>query len=112
MIYWNCHDYLGLGPAAHSCIDGVRYAFGPDTDAFIAGAPWEVTGDCTWEDYVMLQLRLRTGLDLGLLRKKFSMEFSPAKLAFLEKCEKNGFLILEQDRVRLLPRHTGGRGKS
>ena len=104
MIYWNCHDYLGLGPAAHSCIDGVRYAFGPDTDAFIAGAPWEVTGDCTWEDYVMLQLRLRTGLDLGLLRKKFGMEFSPAKLAFLEKCEKNGFLILEQDRVRLLPR--------
>ena len=35
LIYWDCGDYLGLGPAAHSCMGGRRFYYPPDTAAFL-----------------------------------------------------------------------------
>ncbi len=35
LIYWDCGDYLGLGPAAHSCMGGKRFYYPADTDAFL-----------------------------------------------------------------------------
>lgn len=35
-IYWDCGDYLGLGPAAHSCMAGKRFATPAGTAAFLA----------------------------------------------------------------------------
>ena len=29
LIYWDCGDYLGLGPAAHSCMGGRRFYYPP-----------------------------------------------------------------------------------
>ncbi len=33
--YWHAEEYLGLGPAAHSYVDSVRYACARDLDGFI-----------------------------------------------------------------------------
>ena len=30
LIYWDCGDYLGLGPAAHSCMGGKRFCYAPE----------------------------------------------------------------------------------
>ena len=38
LIYWDCGDYLGLGPAAHSCMGGRRFYYPPDTAAFLNDA--------------------------------------------------------------------------
>ncbi len=35
LIYWDCGDYLGLGPAAHSCMGGRRFYYPADTEAFL-----------------------------------------------------------------------------
>lgn len=35
-IYWDCGDYLGLGPTAHSCMGGKRFATPAGTAAFLA----------------------------------------------------------------------------
>ena len=68
-IYWDCGDYLGLGPAAHSCMGGKRFATPAGTAAFLAApAVYEPQGECTAEDYIMLQLRLSRGLSLSALR--------------------------------------------
>ena len=32
--YWDCRDYLGLGPAAHSSLQGTRYSFPSDLRQF------------------------------------------------------------------------------
>jgi oxygen-independent coproporphyrinogen-3 oxidase len=32
--YWNCEQYIGIGPAAHSYYGGTRFAVKPDLEAF------------------------------------------------------------------------------
>lgn len=39
LIYWDCGDYLGIGPAAHSCMGGKRFYYPADTEAFLRTRP-------------------------------------------------------------------------
>lgn len=65
--YWDSRPYLGLGPAASSCLGGRRFSFSRDTAAFLAGVEPEeepagefpVGGE---EEYALLRLRLTEGL--------------------------------------------------
>ena len=66
--YWKCQEYIGIGPAAHSCFDGKRFAVPKDIEQFIKSdvQPIEITDDspCGFEEYSMLRLRLKEGLML------------------------------------------------
>ncbi len=75
LIYWDCGDYLGLGPAAHSCMGGRRFCTA-DTEAFLhdTAAP-VLDGGCGAEDYLILQLRLRKGLDLAEYKARSGRNF-------------------------------------
>lgn len=85
LLYWNCRDYLGLGPAAHSCMGGKRFYFTADTAAFIQGTVAPVPdGVCTGEDYIMLQLRLAQGLNPAELERRFGHKFTPAQRRKME----------------------------
>ena len=35
--YWRLDDYMGFGPGAHSCVDGLRYSYVRDLDKYIDG---------------------------------------------------------------------------
>lgn len=67
--YWKCLDYLGIGPAAHSCHGGKRFAVPANIETFISSPvqPVEITDDapCGFEEFAMLRLRLAEGLRLG-----------------------------------------------
>lgn len=67
--YWNQQPYLGLGPSAHSYLEGKRWYYPRDLAAFIAGTdplptdPDEpAVADGSPEEYLMLRLRLTEGL--------------------------------------------------
>lgn len=66
--YWKCLDYIGIGPSAHSCYRGKRFAVKPDIQAFIDSPvqQTEITDNspCGFEEFAMLRLRLAEGLDL------------------------------------------------
>lgn len=104
LIYWNCGDYLGLGPAAHSCVDGKRFYYPPDTDAFMRGTLAPVPdGGCGAEDFLILQLRLTKGLDLAEYRRRGGPAFSTAQRAFVEKCVQNGYARCDGRTLALTP---------
>ena len=101
--YWDCGDYLGIGPAAHSCMGGRRFYYPPDTTAFITGSRPVADGSCGAEDYLILQLRLSSGLDLAEYRRRGGADFTPHQQAFLEQCAGAGYLTLTPDRLTLTP---------
>ncbi len=71
--YWHCEEYLGIGPGAHSFLEGKRFCFNPHIKDFMAGA--EPIDDGTggdFEEYAMLNLRLADGLVRKNTRERFS----------------------------------------
>ena len=104
LIYWDCGDYLGLGPAAHSCMGGRRFYYPPDTAAFLndAAAP-VMDGSCGAEDYLILQLRLRKGLSLDAYKQLYGKEFSTAQLAFVQNCVRAGYASFDGRTLALTP---------
>ncbi len=87
--YWLLNDYLGLGPSAHSFINGKRYYFENDINSFFNGNP--PVFDCDGgdeEEFIMLSLRLKQGLDLDELKSKYgesSVKRIIEKVSFLKE---------------------------
>lgn len=81
--YWRCEEYLGLGAAAHSFIDGKRYYNERSIADFLAGKEPIYDGEGgDREEYIMLALRLTEGLSEKSFCEKYSQEL-PAE--FYEK---------------------------
>lgn len=75
MVYWQRGDYLGVGCAAHSMMDGVRFANTSSFAEYMRGVrrveetPLGETD--VWEETIMLGLRTAQGIPLeGLEEKK------------------------------------------
>lgn len=72
--YWNCEEYVGIGPAAHSYYKGERFFVDRNIDDFIndefqaAHKETDLAGGC--EEYAMLRLRLTQGLMLSEYAKR------------------------------------------
>lgn len=85
MKYWVGEDYLGIGPAAHSCVDGKRFYYPRDLQAFIKN-PQTVSdgtgGDKT--EQLMLGLRLSQGVDLSRIYGEIPEDIRE-KIDLLEK---------------------------
>lgn len=78
-VYWQLGDYLGIGPSAYSFLDGQRFHFPSDLDAFLAADdPWALTIEDGVgggvDEYIMLSLRLVEGLSLELLRGRYGLD--------------------------------------
>lgn len=105
LIYWNCGDYIGIGPAAHGCLAGRRFSTPEDTAAFLAApAAYAPEGGCGAEDFIMLQLRLAQGLSLAALHARYGAEFSARQLCFCRRLAQNGLAEFTGDTLRLTPR--------
>lgn len=93
--YWNLTPYLGLGPAAHSFTQNLR-RFNPSnlplyiktlTEGKTAYVIDEETPDNAFNDYLMIRLRTRQGLDLrqvearwGVLRRRWLEKHIPSEV--------------------------------
>lgn len=85
--YWNCEEYLGIGPSAHSFLEGKRFYYPRDLRAFLNGEIPKADGTGgTREEYLMLRLRLDDGLVFSDYRKKFGEDI-PSEI------KKNALLL-------------------
>ena len=72
--YWRGDEYLGIGPAAHSFVDGKRFFYPRSTQDFIDGKdPVPDGAGGSAEEYIMLSLRLSEGINLSELKKKYGV---------------------------------------
>lgn len=70
--YWHCEEYLGLGPSAHSFLDGKRFYFDRDFNAFMNGnSPIQDGFGGDFTEYAMLNLRLVEGLNESKVFERF-----------------------------------------
>ncbi len=66
--YWNCEEYLGIGPSAHSFLDNKRFFYPRDLKNFIKGSTPLPDGEGgSEEEKLMLALRLKDGVCANIL---------------------------------------------
>lgn len=100
--YWNDEEYLGIGPAAHSFVDGRRFYYPRDIGAFLNGVePVDDGSGGDFEEYAMLRLRLCGGLREQDVRARFGHPIPPE---FYERaCDlvKGGLAVRDEGGIRL-----------
>lgn len=104
--YWDCQPYLGIGPSAHSFIDGRRRYFPRDLAGFLAAAnPWELLQDDgaggDLSEYLMLRLRLCEGISFKTLLKRYPQSDLQLLRKKARPFEKAGLLTMDDERIRL-----------
>lgn len=100
--YWRCQEYLGVGPGAHSYLNGERKYFESDIDAFIDGCE-PVFDDFggSFNEQLMLALRLKEGYTGEIPEHILDKASSPILSKFLTVDEsgrnirltREGFLV-------------------
>lgn len=106
-VYWKRKDYLGVGLAAHSYIDGTRFANTENLTeyneklekSFTIPTKYSktLTTEEKKEEAVMLSLRTSDGLDLDAYKKEFGENFLAKKKDKIAELIKNKFLILTKE---------------
>lgn len=94
--YWRLEDYLGIGAAAHSCINGKRFYYPRDIDYFINGGEPIADGESgSCEEKIMLGLRLKEGIKKEFLSEKALNE--------IPDLEQNGYIKTTPENISLTP---------
>lgn len=100
--YWNCEEYLGIGPAAHSFIDGKRFYYKRDMTAFIRGdEPTFDSGGGSEEEYIMLKLRLKSGLSNEEYARRFGKNIPDEYLKRAKQLQKLGLVDVKNGNIQL-----------
>lgn len=100
--YWRCEEYLGIGAAAHSFYEGVRFCTERDIHRFISSEKQEtiITDDSggDFDEYAMLKLRLAEGLSFEECEK-----YGVERAVIESRCKKipDNYYILNKSGIRL-----------
>lgn len=90
--YWTLKEYVGFGLSAHSLIGNVRYYNTSDLCEYIAGSSRQVEEVLSKDDmiaeYIMLALRMDSGIDIGFMANKFGLESIKKLLYDIENNKK------------------------
>lgn len=113
--YWNCDEYLGFGPSAHSFFNNNRFSFVKNIEAYIKGVEnmdarinitaerEEISGRAQMGEYIMLRLRLREGVQLNEFYRRFGCDFREMYSSKLDFYIKRGYMREERDSIYLTP---------
>ena len=100
--YWNCEEYIGIGPSAHSFFEGKRFYYSNSLTEFLEGK--EPVFDCLggdWEEYIMLRLRLSKGLEFKEYKNRFNKDLDESIVERAKFLEKSGLCKVNSDRIFL-----------
>lgn len=105
LVYWLRGDYLGIGCAAHSLMDGVRFENPRGLDEYLAGErrvhAHRLSRVEEMEETLMLSTRLTRGMDLAAYGAEFGVDFVKAHRVALGRLAALGLVCVEDGFLRL-----------
>ena len=106
--YWLDDEYIGIGPSAHSFMEGRRFYCGRSIKDFLEKpfeeAEIEESSGGGWEEFAMLRLRLTDGLDVFELAEKFPEANAKEILENAKPFEAPGLLKISGSKISFTPK--------
>ena len=100
--YWHCEEYLGLGPSAHSFLDGKRFYYDRDFKSFMKGnSPIDDGFGGDFTEYAMLNLRLVEGLNEDKVFERFGHNIPNEIYKKSQIFVDNGYMVNENKTLKL-----------
>lgn len=104
--YWQCGEYIGLGTAAHSYIDGKRFYNTSDLSEYMSEK--KRSGDVTVltehdkiGEFMIMGLRMNKGISENEFFKRFGKSVDELYSHELERFINGGFIIRKNGRIAL-----------
>ena len=111
MKYWNCGQWLGLGPAAHMSDGTNRYSFPGDIRMFLDRfecstiedplRSFRHEGHVDGNEYIIMGMRTDSGISRSVLREQYEQEFTEEQENFLALCCQHGLIQQDGDMIKL-----------
>lgn len=112
--YWKDVDYIGLGVSAHSFLDNYRFNNTTKLDQYIEMLNKGlfpivnkefITDNQRRTEFIMLSLRLATGLSLSRFRKEFNEDLLQTKSDIIQNLIKQGYIYIEDGYLKIHEQH-------
>ncbi len=109
LAYWNHREYIGLGPSAHSFLNGKRWWNFSSLKKYISEinnsgkavrGKEKLTAREMMEEFIMLALRSK-GLQLRIFKSKFGSSWLEEKEEILNSLKNEGMLEFTNDFIKL-----------
>lgn len=107
--YWNCDEYIGFGPSAHSFFSGKRFYYKNSTSLYIKNFTENYDGKgivdkcidvqfgTQMAEYVMLRMRLGDGINCDEFRRRFGRTFESVYLNKVTPFLRSGHIVKTND---------------
>ncbi len=104
--YWNCDEYIGLGVAAHSYLNDIRFYNTSKISEYINGIyhieeKTILSKKDKISEYIIMRLRLTDGICVNEFQKRFSVDFYDTYKALIDKFISAGFIKYEENSYKL-----------
>ena len=108
--YWQYDNYIGVGPSSHSTIGDIRVENCKDIKKYIECIEQGINGDCKTiqkltkkeqiEEYLLMGLRLRDGIDIDAMNNRFAVDFESIFGEVLEKHIQNKISLKQRYNIK------------
>lgn len=102
--YWTLDDYIGIGPSAHSFFNGRRFYYKRDMLSFYKNITVDDGAGGDEEEFIMLSLRLKRGLDFDEYLKRYGKPIPDRLIKTAEKYIKLNLMEQSDNRLSLTPK--------
>lgn len=101
--YWKCEEYIGFGSSAHSYFDNNRFYIKNDINKYIDNPLCYIIEDQDINkinEYIMLNLRLKSGIDLDFLKNNLNFNINNV-LPLINKFENMNLIKINKNKISL-----------
>lgn len=108
--YWECGQWLGLGPAAHMSNGTFRASFPSSLriflDRFEKGPSedpvrfFKYEGHVDGDEYIIMGMRTDKGISRSFLKNRYGQVFTDEQEKFIDQCIKHGLIEQGKDLIR------------